>query len=577
MRTLFPFKPSSLLLHDPRRWLLFGLLIVLHMVLRLGAETPVGRSLLIVHFGLFLLWQPFVGSRLSVARPYLLLFVLLLTVMIGVGQWALILWMILLGGLVGGRVFFKARLPVRIFYLLALTDLVATLLLIAVPALVSAGYDNPFLRNLALYVFPAILGVLMLLLPARDEEGQHAADSIDLIYSVFIMLLLAVLVAGTIALMLLKQLGYFEALLAMLVVMATTLLILSLVWSPRAGFPGLAALVWRYMLAERLPLDKVLRELTELARAEPQPLPFIRKVCLLLPEYLGWVSGGSWRLEAEPKTVNESFGECAGVEHVFLHGPLRLSLYARRSMPPTLVWHARLLVQLIGELVLAKLQAQQLREMSYLQAIHETGARLTHDVKNLLQSLNTLCAAAEREGDTPSPAFQSLMRNQLPVITQRLQLTMGKLQKPVAANMQRQSAAIWWATLCQRFENHGVHMAAQDEALPLDIPLELFESAVENMIQNAFDKRALQPDLNISLRLWVFNGLPTLQVEDDGAALGHELAAQVGVVPTESENGLGIGLYQVGRLAVEAGYRLVLLSNQPGAVCFALQPVGAAA
>ncbi len=573
MRTLLSFQPSTLLLHDPRRWLLLGWLIVLHVVLRLGVESPVGRSLLIVHFGLFLLWQPFVGARLSVARPYLLLFALLLIVMVSVGHWALILWMILLGGLVGGRVFFKARLPVRAFYLLALTDLVATLLLIAVPALVSEGYDNPFLRNFALYIFPAMLCGLMLLLPARDEEGQHATDSIDLIYSVFIMLLLAVLVAGTIALMLLKRVGYFEALMAMLMVMATVLVILSLVWSPRAGFPGVAALVWRYMLAERLPLDKVLRELTELARAEPQPVPFIRKVSELLPSYLGGVSGVSWRLDAEPRTVNESFGECSGVEQVFLHGPLHLTLYARRSLPPTLIWHARLLVQLIGELVLAKLQAQQLREMSYLQAIHETGARLTHDVKNLLQSLNTLCAAAEREGNQPSLAFQALMRSQLPVITQRLQLTLGKLQKPAAANMQRQSAAAWWATLSQRFQNNGVRLVAQDEALALDIPLELFESAVENLIQNAFDKRALHTNLMITLHLGIEKGLATLAVEDDGAALDPELAGQVGVVPTASENGLGIGLYQVGRMAVESGYQLVLRSNQPGAVCFALLPV----
>ena len=47
----------------------------------------------------------------------------------------------------------------------------------------------------------------------------------------------------------------------------------------------------------------------------------------------------------------------------------------------SLLWPA--LAQVLGEFYFAKLREERLREQSYVQAVHETGARLTHDVKNL--------------------------------------------------------------------------------------------------------------------------------------------------------------------------------------------------
>jgi hypothetical protein len=44
----------------------------------------------------------------------------------------------------------------------------------------------------------------------------------------------------------------------------------------------------------------------------------------------------------------------------------------------------------------------------------------------------------------------------------------------------------------------------------------------------------------------------------------------VSPVPPAAANGLGIGLFQVARLATASGYELSLIDNQPGAVCFAL-------
>ena len=91
---------------------------------------------------------------------------------------------------------------------------------------------------------------------------------------------------------------------------------------------------------------------------------------------------------------------------------LALTIYSRYRLGPTLRWHLHLLGQLLGEFYVAKRREEKLRQSSYLQAVHETGARMTHDIKNLLQSLSVLTSVAAREG-TDREQLQALLRRQL--------------------------------------------------------------------------------------------------------------------------------------------------------------------
>ena len=87
----------------------------------------------------------------------------------------------------------------------------------------------------------------------------------------------------------------------------------------------------------------------------------------------------------------------------------------------------RLLTQVVGEFYEGKRREAMLRRNAYLQAVHETGARLTHDMKNLLQSLYTLTSMAPRGEDD---AYGALLQRQLPQLTKRLQGTLDKLRSP---------------------------------------------------------------------------------------------------------------------------------------------------
>ena len=94
------------------------MLMSLHMAAMRGAEDIWARGLMMAHLGLFLAWQPFMqgGQRLKVSEPVLI--VLITTAILGfLNWWMLGLWVAVLAGIVGGKVFlFQARW-LRVFYL----------------------------------------------------------------------------------------------------------------------------------------------------------------------------------------------------------------------------------------------------------------------------------------------------------------------------------------------------------------------------------------------------------------------------------------------------------------------------
>jgi signal transduction histidine kinase len=202
---------------------------------------------------------------------------------------------------------------------------------------------------------------------------------------------------------------------------------------------------------------------------------------------------------------------------------------------------------------------------------------MTHDVKNLLQSLNALCAAAEQEADG-SGELQALMRRQLPVITSRLQQALDKMRAPAAQASGAVQAMAWWRAL-QRGHYSTQNIEFREGALGerVVLPRELFDSAADNLLQNALTKRRLQGNLAISVSLDCGERV-RLEVSDSGHTIPEETARELLRGPVPSASGLGIGLYQVARLAESSGYALTIEHNAEGKVSFVLSgPPGAPA
>jgi signal transduction histidine kinase len=546
------------------RFVVVAMLALLHIAVLRGTEDDWARSLLLAHLGLLLLWQPFLrGEHRVSATQGVFIGLVAVAVMLWIGWWLLAFWVVVLAGLVGGKVFLHQARWQRRCYLVVLIYLLALLAIIILPEIAPRGGVAPEIRTGAEFGLPLLL-LAVALMPA-ESDSTEAAQVIDFFYSIFLMLVLGVIILGSFTFMTLGRIPYLEALTKTVFLIAGTILILGLAWSPRTG-TGLNLFFSRYLFSIGLPVEKWLYFLAELSRMETKPERFLTEGVAGLAR-LPWIAGAAWRAE-------EGRGE-AGTrsEHAVVHTGegLELTIFSRYRTSPALQWHMHLLGQLLAEFYAAKLREQMLRESSYLQAVHETGARLTHDVKNLLQSLNVLCSAA---GQGESPDFQALIRRQLPAITQRLSATLEKLQSPGDVESQRVPLHEWWSALTRQYQDQKVDFSATSVDDSSQIPKALFEGVADNLLQNAIAKRA--GGVPIRIQVTVKGGAnPELRVCDSGAAAAPEVASALFRAPVRSSAGLGIGLYQAARHAEACGYALSLAENRDGEVCFVLSSAAA--
>jgi hypothetical protein len=468
------------------RLVVVSMLFLLHVAVVRGVSDPWARALLLAHLGLLLLWQPFLRAeqRISPAQG-LVLSLSASAVMMRLDWWLLAFWVVILAGLVGGKVYQQHARWQRRCYLVVLVYLLALLAVVILPEIAPRQEIAPEIRRAAEYGLP-LLFVLIALFPA-EHEAAEAAQVIDFFYSVFLMMLLMVLILGSFTFMTVGRTSYLEALTYTVLLLGGALLLIGVAWNPRTGFGGLEVFFSRYLFSIGVPLEKWLHYLAELARLEARPDKFLDEAVSALAR-LPWVSGASWRAGGtEGETGERSIHAVESDSDA-----LSLTLYSRYRMSPTLSWHLRLLGQLLGEFYLAKLREEQLRQASYLQAVHETGARMTHDIKNLLQSLNVLCSVALRDENRDSRELHALVRRQLPAIAQRLAETLERLQRPQAAEETLLPVRTWWDNLMRQYRGEGVQFEAASLSSPARLPRLLFDSVADNLIRNALAKRAAE-------------------------------------------------------------------------------------
>jgi len=158
------------------------------------------------------------------------------------------------------------------------------------------------------------------------------------------------------------------------------------------------------------------------------------------------------------------------------------------------------------------------------------------------------------------------MQRQLPVITQRLNVTLDKLRSPQQqSDAARVHAAPWWEGLIRRHTGRNVEFQMDGPAADLQLPAELFDSVADNLIENALQKAGAGVQVRVTLSA-AHGG--RLTVCDNGSAVPKNLANQLFEAPVASQTGLGVGLYHSARQAAPLGYRLALAVNEQGRVCF---------
>jgi signal transduction histidine kinase len=546
------------------------MLLVLHIAIWLDFGSSLSRSLMLAHLGLFFIWQPIWRRDLRLEfRGAVVFLIFTLGFMYWLNWWVLLIWLYLLIGLVGGRM-----LPnrySRYAHLLTLLFLVTETLIRCVTAIFVITYLDPGVMRafeLGLFAIPA----LVMIIPTQPITLRQPGP-VDFFRGVTVSLMTGIVALGSLVTMYHMGVDYPVALIQSSLILGAFLLAISWLLSPHGGFGGLHQVWEQSLLNIGTPFEQWLGELTRLDSALEQPLAFQDAAMHALAE-LPWIEGLHWRINGEEQQL--------GKKTFFLirlgSGRLDVTIFTRRAFGPMLMIHCKLLVELVEIFYKAKVREQQLALQAHQQAIYETGARVTHDIKNLLQSLKTMTVALEKDRDPKwkGPERRSgerrgrqLINRQLPLLTQRLELALDKLQAPVETDIKMISFSRWWKDFVTRNSDHGSSFKSELQR-DLEVPGEMFDSVVENLLENARQKRTQDYGLQISVLAEEDKNGVSLSVTDNGKPIPAKLVKDLFKQPVVSDIGLGIGLYQAQRQANLVGYEVELVENEAGKVCFQL-------
>jgi signal transduction histidine kinase len=430
-----------------------------------------------------------------------------------------------------------------------------------VPHLFSAWQPEELLVPAVRYALP-LLPLAIFFVPVAEDAPARTTVAIDLFYAALLFLLVIVLVLGSFVLRDVAQARYGYVLMQMLFGLALLLGALSFLWNPHGGYAGLQQLLSRYVAGMGLPFERWIAHLARLAEGVANADDFVARALEALMRTAS-IEGVSWQHGAV--TVMRGVRRKHSVRFD-IRGQTYV-LYLRSAPAPAMSLHLKLLAEVLGYFYEAKRREERERDDAYQRAIHETGARLTHDVKNVLQSMRALCTAAEESGPADDAALLAMLKRQLPAVTARVTTTLDKLRAPGSESASMVPAARWWQALQQRYEGRGVEFSVERVDDSLAIPGELFDGVAENLIDNALRKSEPPPAVRVRLD---GGARTTLEVADDGAAVEAAIARHLLQRRVASSNGLGVGLYHCAMHAAQLGYRLALVSNEAGDVRFVL-------
>jgi nitrogen-specific signal transduction histidine kinase len=559
-------KINQLLAANSQR-ILALMLLSLHAFLIWGDGTSqLQRAFFLCHYGLFLMWQPVWRSTEKLTKPAVIIFISVgLIAFFYMNWWLTAIWLSILFGLLGGRIFSDEAKANRIVHVLAASYLLSMLLLWVVPKLVGASDDLEAARFVIRYLIPLLPIAILFIRTRASETGQ--LPILDFFYTLLLMLVAFILALSSYAIGTVQAINYIQVMFMTIFGLAFGLIIFSFFWKPNTRFSGIELLMSRYLLSIGMPFEKWVRNIAAMGEMESTPNGFIQAAMHEMTA-LPWVSGVTWMADESQGKVGEPSNHSTNFNFKDLH----MTMHSRWQISPALYVHVKLLTQIMGEFYEAKRREETMRQNAYMQALYETGSRLTHDIKNILQSVGTLVSAAEQnnsmDNKTDNEALLQLIRKQLPVLNQRIAATLDKLKAPGEEKKRIEKMSAWWKNLQLRHKHDTIEFVA--EHLPKqDINAEVLDSVLDNLLNNALDKTKHQPDTSIKVEMYddAENGF-CIDVIDTGKSMDSAIANDLFKKHIASHNGLGVGLFHAAQDSKQAGYELSLISNVNGAVCF---------
>ncbi len=546
------------LLSNKDTFILIMLLATLHVSIWFDFGSLISKSFMLSHLGMFLLWQPVWRGDEKLGIDNTLIFILFtLAFTYWLNSWLLFAWLIILIGFISGRV--AADRNERLVLLMALAFLVLQLLFACIPRIARIDIEQGQLFAMLLPLIP----VIILFFPISDRQQRVA--TVDFIHAMTTSMLTALVALGSMLTMFLGESTYFIALTQTTLVIGILILGISWLLTSRTEFSGVIQLWSSYMLNIGTPIENWLTELSRLNEKELSAEEFLDEAMTEMVSF-SWISGVGWNLNKEEHEagVKTEYFVTIDNEH------FSVQIYTYNIAGAALKLHCNLLIRLLEDFYTNRMRQNELTKQAHLRAIYETGARITHDIKNLLQSFQAITSLISSDSDNiSSTTTQQVLKRQLPGLTQRLQLALDKLQSPQEQAEDKVYLKDWWREFKKRNQLVGVSCEEDLQGDPM-IPADLFDSVVDNLLENAHSKMMSGTNVRVVVTLQCNDKLIKLSVCDSGASIPESIVKGLFNGPVKSDNGLGIGLYQASRQAAASGYRLTLLHNQQGRVCFAL-------
>ena len=542
--------------------MLFSLLAAVHLGNSDGNSDAITKSFLIVHFGLFLLWQPVVKQQSAFTIKQVFVLLLLVSVFTYFfNYWLYTFWSLLLLTLLTGHIF--ARGISRAAYALAVIVLFLELTLNTTPSLFGlTALQSPL--KLPFDMVLMALPLFLLFFPVTNIVTKQ----VDFVRGLLIVLLIVFICMSSSLISLTTQQTYIESLAISIIILSLFLLLTAFLWTPRAGFAGFAQLWEKYLLNIGGPFEQWITHVSTLeANTNLSPEKFLSAGLRYLMQQ-HWVRGVSWQVGNDKGIEGEPSAHIIKIKDE----KLDLELYAYSPVGPSLQFHAKLLLSILIFYYRAKLQERRVVKQAHLQAIYETGSKLTHDVKNILQTTQTMTNIVN-DTESEMQEIMDVIKRQMPLLNQRLSTTLDKLRSPVDAsrpeNIKNGSVLRWWNQLQLRYTGRHIEFTTNITE-DLQIPLDVYTTVVENLLDNARNKRNREMELTITVLLSNIDDHLLLSVSDTGSAIPEKIHQQLFTEIITSNDGFGIGLHQSYELAKKHGYDLGVENNIDGRVCFTL-------
>lgn len=541
--------------------ILAALLLLLHSITWTVENPLLHFSLIFVLYGLFLLWQPLWNKDATISKPSAMLPILVLVVFSYFYQnESLIFFSLVISGLIGSRLF--SYTTSRPFDLLAISILILEMAIGIIPVTfkqidLPAQFGN-YIQTIVL------IAILLLFLAPVPDRSQQTRSQIDLMHGVLTSTLIFIVLLGGIVINTLYGVDYLDGLLLSVFIVSTLALGISWFWNPGVGYSGLGVLWNRYAMTIGGPFETWINTLTTLIE-EPyiSASEYLQAACDHLVEN-DWLNGIQWQFEGFAITSGKKDGV------IFKHplsSQLMVTIYFKSDPGQALRQHTILLIRMAYQFYLSKLNQEKMRAEAYFETIHHTGARLTHDIKNILQSIRASIDIVQVNPTGNQALPSKLLKQNLDQISNRLESTLAKLKEPELSGSIKYLGLQDWLFNFRKEHSHPRINYRDDIELDHEIPSELFDSVLNNLITNALSKDEVS---EIIVDLIANREMIVITVCDNGNSIDSEVENQLFNKPVSSGKGMGIGLYQSAIMARTLNYELELANNQQGKVCFSL-------